>query len=83
MDDDHEGNVDWGMAVSAALNALFYVQLARCRECAVLCAAWLRMGRFSRNLRYLFDSPWGYCSMRRVIAAIREPRHNRGFCMRR
>ena len=51
MDDDHEGDVDLGLAQRAALGARFRVQLARCGECAVLCAAWLRIGRFSRRLR--------------------------------
>lgn len=58
MDDHYEGDVDLGLAQRAALSDRFGVQLARCGECAVLCAAWLRIGVFSRELRPLFDAPW-------------------------
>ena len=42
MDDDDEGDVDLGLALSVLLG----VQLAPYGNCAVLCAAWLRTGRF-------------------------------------
>ncbi len=58
MDDDHEADVDLGLAVSAALSANFAVQLAVCAECAVSCAAGVGIGGFSRRLRSGFDSPW-------------------------
>lgn len=59
LDDDHEGDVDLRMVPRAGLGTPFGAQLARCGECAVLCAARLRIGGFSRELRPLFDSPWG------------------------
>lgn len=58
LNDDQEGNVDLSLAINAALRACFGVHLPPCGECAVLCAAWLRMVRFSRRLRYRFDSTW-------------------------
>ena len=51
LDDDDEADVDLGMAQRTALGARFGVQLAPRNNCAVLCAAWLRMRRFSRRLR--------------------------------
>ena len=67
MDDNHEGEVDLGLAQRAGLGARFGVQLAPCGECAVLCAAGLGMGRVSRRLRWVFDSPWHYFTRSRRL----------------
>jgi len=48
--------------------ARFGVPLAPRGECAVLCAAWWRIGGFSRRLRWGFDSPWGILRVERLIA---------------
>lgn len=60
LDDDNEAEVNLSLTQIAALDVHFGVQLPPCGECAGLCAAWLRIGRVSRGLRPLFDSPWGY-----------------------
>jgi len=58
LDDEHETGVDLGFAKNPSLTAIFGVQSTRCGNCAVLCAAGLGMGRVSRRLRWVFDSPW-------------------------